>query len=157
MHHADSQPTGKKILVLRTRLRPVREQIATRPQPTPNPDPKPSENRTSHPKSTPRPSLDELDPSAADAPRGARLIGSMFPANDRPIARKPCPQAPPGDPIKKLKDTDAAGRRCRHRLRREGARMLTSATGGRDGRGGGGRVRRLVRRASAWGPRTGAA
>jgi hypothetical protein len=47
MHHADSQPTGKKILVLRTRLRPVREQIATRPQPTPNPDLKPSENCTS--------------------------------------------------------------------------------------------------------------
>jgi hypothetical protein len=32
-----------------------------------------------------------------------------------------------------------------------------SAIGGRDGRGGGGQVRRLVRRASTWGPRMGAA
>lgn len=92
--------------------------------PATNPKSRPETQRNPHlshpnppPARPPRPSLDEPSPPAADASGGARLIGSMFPANGRPIAREPCPRAPPGDPRKIQKKKDAAGRRrCRHRI-----------------------------------------
>jgi hypothetical protein len=99
-----------------TRNRP---QTQRKQHPHPNPPPA----------RPPRPILDEPSPQTADASGHAHLIGSMFPTNGRPIARETCPRAPPGD-RKKIKEKDAAGQRCRHRLRREGAWELTSATGG---------------------------
>lgn len=71
-----------------TRNRP---QIPTQTQRKQHPSPK------STACATPRPSLDEPSPQTADASGHARLIGSIFPTNGRPIARETCPRAPPGD------------------------------------------------------------
>jgi hypothetical protein len=107
---------------------------------------RPQTQRKQHPspKSTayvppPRPSLNEPSSQTADASGHARLIGSMFPTNGRPIVRETCPRAPPCDrkkSKKKMRQDDVVDIVCAGRGR--GSLHRRSATSRRRWRGAAG-------------------